>query len=63
VVYERRPTYLYSSDIRIGTRLPDTYTYYEVPEKYSVKRYRYAVVNNHTVLVDPDTRVVIQIVN
>lgn len=63
VVREKRPSYVYSGDIRIGTRLPDTYVYYDVPEKYGVKRYRYAVVNNHTVLVDPETKVVVQIVD
>ena len=31
-------------------------TYYEVPAEYSVKDYRYTVVNNCTVLVDQGER-------
>jgi hypothetical protein len=36
--------------------------YYEVPAEYGVRNYRYTVVNNRTVLVDPSTRRVVQVV-
>ena len=63
VTEQRRPSYAYSSDLRIGAELPDSgVTYYEVPAEYGVKDYRYTVVNNRTVLVDPGTRRIVQIV-
>ena len=37
-------------------------TYYEVPAEYGVRDYRHTVVNDRTVLVDPLTQRVIQIV-
>ena len=37
-------------------------TYYEVPAEYGVKDYRYTVVNNRTVLVDPRTHRIVQII-
>lgn len=39
-------------------------TYYEVPPEYSSAReYRYTIINGHTVLVDPRTHAIIQIVD
>ena len=37
-------------------------TYYEVPAEYAVKDYRYTVVNNRTVLVDPRMHRIVQII-
>lgn len=48
-------------DIVVGRELPSTVTYYEAPAEYKVK-HRYAVVNNKTVLVEPSTRKIVQIV-
>jgi hypothetical protein len=63
VVEQKRPSYSYSSDLRVGAELPASgVTYYEVPAEYGVKQYRYTVVNNRTVLVDPGTRRVVQII-
>ena len=63
VVRERRPSYRYRDDVRLGVVLPESgVTYYEVPAEYGVRDYRYTVVNNRTVLVDPRTHRVIQIV-
>ena len=43
--------------------LPETgVTYYDVPESYGPTPYRYTVVNGATVLVEPRTRRVVQIV-
>jgi hypothetical protein len=63
VVEQRRPSYTYSSELRVGAELPEAgVTYYEVPPEYGVKQYRYTVINNRTVLVDPGTRRVVQII-
>ena len=37
-------------------------TYYEVPAEYGVTKYRYTIVNNRTVLVDPMTHTIVQII-
>jgi hypothetical protein len=42
---------------------PGSIVYYRVPPEYGVAPdYRYAMVNRHTVLVDPTTRRIVQIV-
>src|SRR6188768_987422 len=44
VVEQRRPSYTYKSELRVGAELPSTgVTYYEVPAEYGVKQYRYTV--------------------
>jgi hypothetical protein len=63
VVEEQTPSYSVPGEIRIGTTLPDIgVTYYDVPERFGATRYRYTIVNDHTVLVDPKTRKVVQVV-
>jgi hypothetical protein len=63
VVREHRPSYHYSDDVRVGAVLPEQgVTYYEVPEEYGVREYRYTVVNDRTVLVDPRTHRIVQVV-
>jgi hypothetical protein len=37
-------------------------TYYDVPEEYNAQSYRYTVVNGRTVLVEPRTRRIVEIV-
>ncbi len=37
-------------------------TFYEIPDEYGARNYRYTVVNNRTVLVDPRSRRVVDIV-
>ena len=62
-VRERRPSYRYQEEVRVGAVLPSSgVTYYEVPAEYGVRDYRYTVVNDRTVLVDPRTHRVIQII-
>ena len=56
-------SYDYDRPLAAGAILPEDYTYYDVPEDYHVKRgYRYTVVNHRTVLVDPATRRVVEVV-
>src|ERR1700739_2286583 len=63
VVEQRRPSYQYGEDVRVGAVLPEEgVTYYEVPGEYGARDYRYTVVNNRTVLVDPRTHRIVEIV-
>ena len=63
VVEQRRPSYQYREDVRVGAVLPEQgVTYYEVPTEYGVRDYRYTVVNGRTVLVEPRTHRIVEIV-
>jgi hypothetical protein len=63
VVEQRRPSYQYGEDLRVGTILPEEgVTYYDVPPEYGVREHRYTVVNGRTVLVEPSTRRIVEIV-
>jgi len=60
---QRVPSYTYAEEVRVGAVLPERgVTYREVPAEYGVKGYRYTVVNNRTVLVEPGTRRVVQVI-
>jgi hypothetical protein len=60
---EQTPSYRVPGEIQVGTTLPDIgVTYYDVPERFGATRYRYTVINDQTVLVDPKTRKVVQVV-
>ncbi|ADH89905.1 protein of unknown function DUF1236 [Ancylobacter novellus DSM 506] len=64
VVQERVPSYTYQREVVVGTELPTSgVRYYEVPAEYGTTQYRYTVVNDRTVLVDPSTHRVVQIIN
>lgn len=57
------PSYAYREELRVGAVLPERgVTYREVPDEYGVKGYRYARVNDRTVIVEPRTRKIIQII-
>ena len=63
VVEQRRPSYEYREDLRVGAVLPEEgVTYYEVPREYGVRSYRYTVVNGQVVLVQPETRRIVQVI-
>ena len=64
VVRERRPSYAYRGEFRVGTVLPDEdISYYDVPPEYRAPGYRYTILNGHTVLIDPRTRRVVEILD
>ncbi|MBE7203720.1 MAG: DUF1236 domain-containing protein [Parafilimonas terrae] len=64
VVRERRPSYTYGDEVRVGTVLPsDGVTYYEVPAEYGVSGYRYTIVNERPVLVEPGSRRIVEIID
>jgi hypothetical protein len=57
------PSYRYEHEVRVGEDLPSAgVTYYEVPREYGVTKYRYTVVNDRTVLVDPSTHRIVQVI-
>ena len=63
VVQRSVPSYRHTGEVAVGTVLPSSgVTYYEVPSQYGVREYRYTVVNNRTVLVDPRTHRVVQVI-
>ena len=63
VVTQKAPSYTYAEDVRVGAVLPaQGVTYYEVPAEYKVQGYRYTIVNDTPVLVEPGTRRIVQIV-
>jgi hypothetical protein len=64
VATQRRPSYRYSDDMEVGSILPsEGPAYYPVPQEYGVRDYQYSIVNGHTVLVDPRTRRIVQILD
>lgn len=64
VVREKRPSYTYSGNVVVGAELPRSgVTYYEVPSEYGVRNYRYTVVNGRTVLVDPRTHSIVEVID
>ena len=56
------PTYVYQGDVVVGATLPSGVTYYRVPTDYYAAAY-YTVVNGHTVLVDPNSGKILQVLN
>ncbi len=63
VVQRNVPSYRVQQEVQVGTVLPEQgVTYYEVPAEYGVRGYRYTVVNEVPVLVDPSTRRVVQVI-
>jgi hypothetical protein len=63
VVREHRPSYAYREEVRVGAELPSSgVTYYEVPAEYGVRDYRYTVVNDRPVLVDPRTHRIVEVI-
>ena len=63
IVRERVPNYTVSEQVIVGGVLPETgVTYYDVPQTFGVTPYRYTVVNGQTVLVEPRTRRIVQVV-
>ncbi|MGJ5069600.1 DUF1236 domain-containing protein [Bradyrhizobium oligotrophicum] len=63
VVRERVPNYVIPDRVVVGAVLPESgVTYYDVPQRFGATPYRYTVVNGETVLVEPRSRRIIQVV-
>lgn len=64
VVQENVPNYTVPGRVMVGVTLPEMgVTYYDVPQQYGAHRYRYSRVNDEYVLVDPQTRRIIQVID
>lgn len=64
VMEQGLPSYSYAPPLAVGTVLPDEgVVYREVPAEYGAQGYRYTVVNGRTVLIEPRTRRIVQIIN
>ena len=63
IVRERVPNYVVPDRVVVGGVLPETgVTYYDVPQRFGVTPYRYTVVNGETILVEPRSRRIVQVV-
>jgi uncharacterized protein DUF1236 len=63
IVRERVPTFTIPDRVIVGGVLPEAgITYYDVPQTYGATPYRYTVVNGRTVLVEPRSRRIVQVV-
>ncbi len=63
IVRERIPNYTIPDRVIVGGVLPETgVTYYDVPQTYGATPYRYTVVNGATVLVEPRSRRIVQVI-
>jgi hypothetical protein len=64
VVRERVPVYTVPDRVIVGATLPDVgVSYYDVPQTFGATPYRYTVVNGQTVLVEPRSRRIVQVIN
>jgi hypothetical protein len=64
VVEERLPSYAVPDRVIVGATLPEVgVTYYDVPERFGATTYRYTIVNDRTVLVDPRSRRIMQVLD
>jgi hypothetical protein len=63
IIRERVPNYTIPDRVVVGGVLPEAgVTYYDVPQSFGVTPYRYTVVNGRTVLVEPRSRRIVQVV-
>ena len=65
VVEQRVPSYTYAEPVAVGTVLPaQGVVYHRLPADYGpqASNYSYTVVNDRTVIVEPQTRRVVQII-
>ncbi len=64
VMEQRVPSYRYEQPVSVGVILPEQgVVYRDVPTEYGAQGYRYTVVNERPVLVEPRTRRIVQIIN
>jgi hypothetical protein len=64
VIREHRPSFRYEEDVHVGAVLPSRgVRLYEVPREYHVRPgYRYAIVNDRPVIVEPRSRRIVEII-
>jgi hypothetical protein len=63
VVAQRRPSIRVSEEVVVGQPLPPRVRLYSVPQTVGLQNsYSYTIVNDQAVLVDPQTREVVQVI-
>jgi len=64
VIREHHPSFRYGGEVRIGAVLPERgVMLYAVPREYHMgPRYRYAIVNDQPVIVEPRSRRIVEII-
>jgi hypothetical protein len=63
IVRERVPSYTIPDRVIVGGILPESgVTFYDVPQSFGASPYRYTVINGETVLVEPRTRRIVQVI-
>ncbi len=63
IIREHVPDYTIPDQVVVGGVLPETgVSYYDVPQTFGMTPYRYTVVNGRTILVEPRTRRIVQVV-
>ena len=64
VVEERIPSYVVDVPVEVGSMLPEVgVTYYDVPQQYGATPYRFTIINEQPVLVNPRTRRIMQVID
>ena len=64
VVEQRVPAFSIPDRVAVGATLPEAgVTYYDVPQRFGATTYRYTVVNGATVLVEPRSRRVVEVMD
>ncbi len=62
-VHEHHTSFVYDRPVAVGAILPgEGVTYYTVPTEYGAQEYRYTIVNDRTVIVDPRTHRIVQVI-
>jgi hypothetical protein len=64
VIREHHPSYHYRDEVRVGAVLPEQgVRLYAVPAEYHARTgYRYAIVNDRPVIVEPRTRRIVEVI-
>lgn len=64
VIEQRVPAFSIPDRVVVGATLPEAgVTYYDVPQRFGATTYRYTVVNGETVLVEPRSRRIVEVLN
>ena len=64
VVEQRVPAFRVADRVVVGATLPESgVTYYDVPQRFGATTYRYTVVNGETVLVEPRSRRIVEVLD
>lgn len=60
---EHRPSIALAGRVQVGTVLPEEgVVYYDVPREFALQEYSYTIVNGHPVLVEPESRRIVEVI-